>query len=166
MQKHLPIASRTGWPSVRSMESIGCPPWTTRVNFATWISPAGTRLCGYASSRCTARCATLYEQIAQPGTFLVSATGLVDSTATTKPGAVAPLGGAVVGFSKAYKRERPESLVKAVDFESERKAIGNCRNPAPRDPARPGRCRDRLQSQDCAGPSACRNNLRPTASPA
>src|SRR5208337_764422 len=35
--------------------------------------------------------------------------------------AIAPLGGAVVGFTKAYKRERLEALVKTVDFEAERK---------------------------------------------
>src|SRR5208282_3777424 len=35
-------------------------------------------------------------------------------------GAIAPLGGAVVGFTKAYKRERMDALVKTVDFEAER----------------------------------------------
>ncbi len=59
---------------------------------------------------------TLYEQIAQPGTFLVSATRLGGQHGYDEAGAVAPLGGAVVGFSKAYKRERPNVLVKAVDF--------------------------------------------------
>src|SRR5207302_789102 len=37
-------------------------------------------------------------------------------------GAFAPLGGAVTGFTKTYKRERPNVVVKAVDFEAERKA--------------------------------------------
>jgi acyl transferase domain-containing protein/NAD(P)-dependent dehydrogenase (short-subunit alcohol dehydrogenase family) len=64
----------------------------------------------------------LYEQIAQPGTFLVSATRLGGQHGYDEAGAVAPLGGAVVGFSKAYKRERPDVLVKAVDFETQRKA--------------------------------------------
>jgi NAD(P)-dependent dehydrogenase (short-subunit alcohol dehydrogenase family) len=36
-------------------------------------------------------------------------------------GAVAPLGGAVTGFTKTYKRERSAALVKAVDFEPTRK---------------------------------------------
>ncbi len=63
----------------------------------------------------------LYEQIAQPGTFLVSATRLGGQHGYDEPGAVAPLGGAVVGFSKAYKRERGDALVKAVDFEAKRK---------------------------------------------
>ena len=34
-------------------------------------------------------------------------------------GASAPLGGAVTGFAKAYKREQSRSLVKAVDFETD-----------------------------------------------
>ncbi|MBZ5707448.1 MAG: SDR family NAD(P)-dependent oxidoreductase, partial [Acidobacteriia bacterium] len=65
---------------------------------------------------------TLYEQIAQPGTFLVSATQLGGQHGYDQAGAVAPLGGAVVGFTKTYKRERMDALVKAVDFEPERKA--------------------------------------------
>ena len=58
----------------------------------------------------------MYAQIAQPGTFLVSATRLGGQHGYDKAGAVEPLGGAVVGFTKAYKRERMEALVKAVDF--------------------------------------------------
>ena len=48
--------------------------------------------------------------------FLVSATRLGGLHGYDDAGAVAPLGGAVTGFTKAYKRERPEALVKAVDF--------------------------------------------------
>ena len=58
----------------------------------------------------------LYEQIASAGTFLVSATRLGGQHGYDEAGAVAPLGGAVVGFTKTYKRERPDVLVKAVDF--------------------------------------------------
>ncbi|HEY6936856.1 MAG TPA: SDR family NAD(P)-dependent oxidoreductase, partial [Terriglobales bacterium] len=65
---------------------------------------------------------TLYEQIAMPGTFLVSGTRLGGQHGYDEAGALAPLGGAVVGFTKTYKRERPDALVKAVDFEPERKA--------------------------------------------
>jgi acyl carrier protein/NAD(P)-dependent dehydrogenase (short-subunit alcohol dehydrogenase family) len=65
---------------------------------------------------------TLYEQVAQPGTFLVSATRLGGQHGYDEAGAVAPLGGAVVGFTKTYKRERPDVFVKAVDFEPNRKA--------------------------------------------
>ena len=62
----------------------------------------------------------LYEHIAGAGTFLVSATRLGGQHGYDTAGAVAPLGGAVVGFTKTYKRERPEALVKAVDFETGR----------------------------------------------
>ncbi len=63
----------------------------------------------------------LYEQIATPNTFLVSATRLGGQHGYDKAGATAPLGGAVVGFTKTYKRERMDALVKAVDFAAERK---------------------------------------------
>lgn len=65
---------------------------------------------------------TLYEQIAEPGTFLISATRLGGQHGYDQAGAVAPLGGAVVGMTKTYKRERSEVLVKAVDFEPGRDA--------------------------------------------
>ncbi len=63
----------------------------------------------------------LYEQVAAPGTFLVSATRLGGQHGYDDAGSIAPLGGAVVGFTKTYKRERMDALVKAVDFEAERK---------------------------------------------
>ena len=63
----------------------------------------------------------LYEQIAAPGTFLVSATRLGGQHGYDEAGATRPLGGAVTGFTKTYKRERMDALVKAVDFEAERK---------------------------------------------
>ncbi len=58
----------------------------------------------------------LYESVAAPGTFLVSATRMGGLHGQTPEGATAPLGGAVAGFAKAYKRERTEALVKVVDF--------------------------------------------------
>ncbi len=64
----------------------------------------------------------LYEQIAAPNTFLVAATRLGGQHGYDDAGAVAPLGGAVVGFAKTYKRERTDVLVKAVDFDLQRKA--------------------------------------------
>ncbi|MBZ5629728.1 MAG: SDR family oxidoreductase, partial [Acidobacteriia bacterium] len=63
----------------------------------------------------------LYQQIVPPGTFLVSATRLGGLHGYDQAGAVAPLGGAVAGFTKTYKRERIDALVKAVDFEAQRK---------------------------------------------
>jgi 3-oxoacyl-(acyl-carrier-protein) synthase/acyl carrier protein/NADP-dependent 3-hydroxy acid dehydrogenase YdfG len=61
---------------------------------------------------------TLYGQ----APFLVSATRLGGQHGFDEPGALAPLGGAVTGFTKTYKRERVEALVKAVDFEPARRA--------------------------------------------
>jgi len=60
---------------------------------------------------------TLYEPISKPGTFLICATRLGGQHGYDDGGAIAPLGGAVTGFTKTYKRERPETTVKAVDFE-------------------------------------------------
>jgi len=64
----------------------------------------------------------LYEDVGHPGTFLVSATRLGGHHGYDDAGAVSPLGGAVTGFVKTHKRERVESLVKAVDFEADRNA--------------------------------------------
>jgi len=64
----------------------------------------------------------LYDQVAASGTFLVSATRLGGHHGYDKAGAAAPMGGAAVGFTKAYKRERPDALVKAVDFTADRDA--------------------------------------------
>jgi len=63
----------------------------------------------------------LYEQVAGPGSFLVAATRLGGLHGYGPEGATSPLGGAVTGFAKAYKRERPDVLVKAVDFAAGRK---------------------------------------------
>jgi acyl transferase domain-containing protein/NADP-dependent 3-hydroxy acid dehydrogenase YdfG len=53
--------------------------------------------------------------------FLVVATRLGGYHGYDAAGATCPLGGAVTGFAKAYRRERPEALVKAVDFPVNRK---------------------------------------------
>ncbi len=86
------------------------------MDFATWQGVLRIRV---KSLNATMR--ILYEQVAAPGTFLVSATRLGGQHGYDEAGASAPLGGAVVGFTKAYKRERMNALVKAVDFEMERK---------------------------------------------
>ena len=65
---------------------------------------------------------SLYDQVAPSGTFLISATRLGGQHGYDEAGATAPLGGSVTGFTKAYKRERPDALVKAVDFEAGRDA--------------------------------------------
>jgi acyl transferase domain-containing protein len=60
----------------------------------------------------------LYAQIADRGTFLVAATRLGGNHGYDEAGAVAPMGGAVAGFTKAYAREREAALVKVVDVEA------------------------------------------------
>ncbi|HEX4783967.1 MAG TPA: SDR family NAD(P)-dependent oxidoreductase [Candidatus Sulfotelmatobacter sp.] len=85
------------------------------LNLAAWHEALRVRVKSlYVTMR------ALYEQIGRPGTFLVSATQLGGHHGYEEAGAVAPLGGAVTGFVKTYKRERPETLVKAVDFEANR----------------------------------------------
>ena len=69
---------------------------------------------------------TLYDSVCGPGAFLISATRLGGLHGYGSEGASAPLGGAVVGFTKAYHieqgmRETGPLLVKAVDFEPSRK---------------------------------------------
>jgi acyl transferase domain-containing protein/NAD(P)-dependent dehydrogenase (short-subunit alcohol dehydrogenase family) len=85
----------------------------SKMDLATWRESLQVRV----KSLFTAMRA-LYGQVATPGTFLVSATRLGGQHGYDDAGAVAPMGGAVVGFTKTYKRERPEALVKAVDFEA------------------------------------------------
>ncbi len=48
--------------------------------------------------------------------FLVAGTRLGGFHGYDEAGATAPMGGAVTGFAKSYKRERPDALVKAVDL--------------------------------------------------
>ena len=62
----------------------------------------------------------LYDALARPGSFLVAATRMGGRHGYDEAGAWAPLGGAVSGFTKALKRERPSSLIKVVDFEPSR----------------------------------------------
>ena len=112
--------------------------WT----LATWHEAVRVRVKSlYTTMR------TLYEQIAPAGTFLVSATRLGGQHGYDEAGAVAPLGGAVVGFTKAYKRERPDALVKAVDFEAGPRCRRSRRTADRRNPARSRRSRDRLQGR-------------------
>jgi acyl transferase domain-containing protein/NAD(P)-dependent dehydrogenase (short-subunit alcohol dehydrogenase family) len=86
------------------------------MDLATWHDALRVRVKSlYATMR------ILYEQTATPGTFLVSATQLGGQHGYDEAGALAPLGGAVAGFTKTYKRERIDALVKVVDFEAERK---------------------------------------------
>ena len=85
----------------------------------------------------------LYDVIASPGTFLVSATRLGGRHGFDAAGATAPLGGAVTGFTKAYSRERTDCLVKAVDVETEAERAERCRRSVGGDAPRPRSRRDR-----------------------
>ena len=58
----------------------------------------------------------LYQEVQASGTFLLSAVRLGGRHGYDDAGAAMPLGGAITGFTKSFKRERPEALVKAVDF--------------------------------------------------
>ena len=88
----------------------------TEIDAATWHEAVRLRVkLLYTTMR------ALYEHVGQPGTFLVSATRLGGQHGYDEHGAIAPLGGAVTGFTKTFKRERADALVKAVDFEAERK---------------------------------------------
>ena len=87
----------------------------------TWTSPTWHEALRVRVKSLYATMRILYEQVAAPGTFLVSATRLGGQHGYDEAGATSPLGGAVVGFTKTYKRERMDALVKAVDFEAERK---------------------------------------------
>ena len=64
----------------------------------------------------TLRC--LYGEVAGEGKFLTAATRLGGLHGYGPEAAVAPLGGGVSGFCKAYGREQAGTLVKAVDFEA------------------------------------------------
>ena len=101
---------------VYSLSALDSESDLNAMNLASWHE--ALRVCVkslYATMR------GLYEQIAAPGTFLVSATQLGGQHGYDDAGAKAPLGGAVAGFTKTYKRERMDALVKAVDFEAERR---------------------------------------------
>ncbi|NJD19169.1 MAG: SDR family NAD(P)-dependent oxidoreductase, partial [Gemmatimonadetes bacterium] len=63
----------------------------------------------------------LYDDLVGPGSFLVSGVRLGGRHGYEPDGALDAPGGAVTGFTKAFGRERPGVLVKAVDFEMSRK---------------------------------------------
>ena len=122
MQKLSPHKSSNGSQPVRCKGCIGYPLSISEakiadLSLAAWHEALRLRVKSlYATMR------LLYEQVAAPGTFLISATRMGGQHGYDEAGAVAPMGGAVVGFTKAYKRERTDVLVKAVDFEPACKA--------------------------------------------
>jgi acyl transferase domain-containing protein/NAD(P)-dependent dehydrogenase (short-subunit alcohol dehydrogenase family) len=89
----------------------------TNMDASTWRNAIRLRIkLLYATMR------ALYEHVGVPGSFLISATRLGGQHGYDAAGAVAPLGGAVTGFTKTYKRERAAAVVKAVDFEADANA--------------------------------------------
>ncbi|MDH3756029.1 MAG: SDR family NAD(P)-dependent oxidoreductase, partial [Acidimicrobiia bacterium] len=65
----------------------------------------------------------VYELVGTNGGFLVTATRLGGLHGYGPDGSTAPMGGGVVGLAKAFKRERPDAVVKAVDFGISRKTV-------------------------------------------
>ena len=63
----------------------------------------------------------LFHQVIETAPFLVTASRLGGFHGHDDAGATSPLGAAVVGFAKSYKKEKPGVLVKAVDFPASRK---------------------------------------------
>jgi acyl transferase domain-containing protein/NAD(P)-dependent dehydrogenase (short-subunit alcohol dehydrogenase family)/acyl carrier protein len=99
------------------LPAVDCEEPISGMDLATWHESLRIRV---KALHLTMR--TLYQQIAAPGTFLVSGTRLGGHHGYDPFGASAPLGGAVAGFTKTYKRERIDALVKVVDFEAGRSA--------------------------------------------
>ncbi|HQR40583.1 MAG TPA: phosphopantetheine-binding protein, partial [Blastocatellia bacterium] len=87
------------------------------MDLAQWREALRVRVKLFASTM-----RALYEQIASRESFLVSGTRLGGRHGYSAEGATAPLGGAATGFTKSYKRERPDATVKAVDFAIDRDA--------------------------------------------
>src|SRR5579871_4164926 len=56
------------------------------------------------------------------GAFLVAATRMGGQHGYDEPGALEPLAGAITGFVKTYRRERPDVLGKTIDFAPEASA--------------------------------------------
>ena len=87
------------------------------MNVASWREALRVRV---KSLYVTAK--ALYEQVGHAGKFMVSATSLGGQHGYDGCGATAPLGGAVAGFTKTFKRERMDATAKVVDFETGRSA--------------------------------------------
>ncbi len=94
--------------------------------------------------------------------FLVTGTRLGGYHGYDDAGATAPMGGAVTGFAKSYKKERPEALVKAVDLPVNRKTAQPAQAADRRDAARPGMRRGGARRRSALGRRA-RGAAVPTA---
>jgi acyl carrier protein len=61
----------------------------------------------------------IYAELDDPSRFVVTATRLGGTFGAVGSAAVAPLGGGICGLTKTVARERPQALVKVVDFEAD-----------------------------------------------
>ncbi|MDM7995676.1 MAG: SDR family NAD(P)-dependent oxidoreductase [Acidobacteriota bacterium] len=98
------------------LPALDIQPDISGMSFAQWREATRVR-----AKMLFATVQALYDQIGEPGTFLVSATRLGGLHGYDAAGAADPLGGAVTGFTKAFKREKGNATVKVVDFEPSRK---------------------------------------------
>ncbi|HXY44912.1 MAG TPA: SDR family oxidoreductase, partial [Acidimicrobiales bacterium] len=104
-------ASSGGVRGVYWLPALDSEPPLEQLDIASWKEHLRIRVKLLAATM-----RALYEHIAPSGTFLVAATRMGGRHGYEDAGCRAPMGGAVTGFVKAYKRERPNCLVKAVDL--------------------------------------------------
>ena len=87
-------------------------PYLEDIDLETWRELNRQRVKNlYTAMRC------LYESINAPGAFLITGTCLGGLHGYGPEGATAPLGGAITGFAKAFKRECSQAVVKTIDFD-------------------------------------------------
>ena len=156
-------ASSTAWPAAGPIHGrlLAARPRRRGRRSTRSTSPAGARRSRVRVKLLAATMRALYEQVARAGTFLVSATRLGGRHGYDDAGAVAPLGGAVTGFTKAFARERPRPLVKAVDFEAGRHDADDVADAA----RRARRCATRAPSRS-ATRTACGGRVGARRAPA
>ena len=100
------------------LPALDVEPGLEEMDLAAWREANRVRVKNlYAAMR------ALFDAVSGPANFLVAGVRLGGLHGYGPEGALAPLGGGVVGFSKAFKREREQVLVKAVDFDASRKTV-------------------------------------------
>ena len=112
-----PLATQAAWAGAGGVQGVywlpalDSEPPLAQLDIASWKEHLRIRVKLLAAAM-----RSLYEQVASSGTFLVVGTRMGGHHGYDDGGATAPMGGAVTGFAKTYKRERPNCLVKAVDL--------------------------------------------------
>ncbi len=102
------------WTASAAIDGVFWLPGLDLEGPVTALSPAARRDALHVRVKLLA---TAMRALPEP-TFLVSGTRLGGRHGYDEPGALGVLGGSVTGFTKALSRERSETLIKAVDFES------------------------------------------------